>query len=79
MRSTWRQGSGQERWFYGAWTGRSTAASAFGPEGWVTVSARDVARRDATLCRAALWLKPFQVPYFELDFLNFSKQNCTNA
>jgi hypothetical protein len=43
------------------------------------VSARDVARRDATLCRAALWLKPFQVPYFELDFLNFSKQNCTKA
>jgi hypothetical protein len=47
----------QERWFYGAWTGGSSAASAFGPEWRVAVSARDAARRDATSCRAALWLK----------------------
>jgi hypothetical protein len=33
VRGTWRQGSGKERRFHGAWTGGSSAASAFGPEG----------------------------------------------
>jgi hypothetical protein len=39
------------------------------------------ARRGATRRRAGQRSasKPFQVPYFELDFLNFSKQNCTKA
>jgi hypothetical protein len=45
----------------------------------VAVSARDAARRDATSCGATLQLKQFQVPYFELDFLKFSKQNCTKV
>jgi hypothetical protein len=76
MQSTWRQGSGQEQQFYGAWTGGSSAASTFGPEGWVAVSARDAARRRAG---RRFGSKPFQLPYFELDYLKFSKQNCTKA
>jgi hypothetical protein len=48
-------------------------------QGGGPVSVRDAARHDATSCGAALWLKQFQVPYFELNFLKFSKQNCTKV
>jgi hypothetical protein len=43
------------------------------------VSARDAARRDTTSCSAALWLKTIPSPFFELNFLKFSKQNCTKV
>jgi hypothetical protein len=49
VRGTWRQGSRQERRFHGAWTGGSSAASAFGPEG---VGRGERARRGATRRRA---------------------------
>jgi hypothetical protein len=40
------------------------------------VSARDATRRRAVRRSGS---KPFQVPYFELNFLKFSKQNCTKV
>jgi hypothetical protein len=76
MRGTWRQGRGQEWRFHGAWTGGSATASAFGPGGKGVVSARDAARRRAVRRSGS---KPFQLPYFELNFLKFSKQNCTKV
>jgi hypothetical protein len=68
MRSTWRQGRGQEWRFHGAWTGGSSAASVFGPEGEVAASARDAARRDATLCSAAFWPKTIPSTLLRIEF-----------
>jgi hypothetical protein len=38
------------------------------PRGWVVVSARDAARRDATSCRAALWIKTIPSTLLRIEF-----------
>jgi hypothetical protein len=65
VRGTWRQGSGQERRFHDAWTGESSAASAFGPEG---VGRGERARRDAMSCNVALWLKAIPSTLLRIEF-----------
>jgi hypothetical protein len=41
------------------------------PRGWVAVSARDAARRDATSCSAALWLKAIPSALLRIEFSQF--------
>jgi hypothetical protein len=41
------------------------------PRGWVAVSARDAARRDATSCSAALWLKAIPSTLLRIEFSQF--------
>jgi hypothetical protein len=41
------------------------------PRGWIAVSARDAARRDATSCRAALWLKDILSTPLRIEFTQF--------